>query len=544
MGFLVFPSQINVTRPDFDKKYPPVEVAYRFSGGIEAIYASLVVRLNHTEYFRREEQWKYAVEFSRKDCRLGFAMHQVEEGTGELEIYFYPGISEFDRVTFIHFVTDHLRFKGIDIQEHIRLYCPKCGEEIKNRDAIAMRVQRGKLDISCQYCDTSVIIPRSIEERYRNDPVYIKKQQKLTETVEQRTAQEVKEFKTDGQQYTQQETEHMIHILHLSDIHLGTQSQTRQYRTQLEADLKLELKVKRLEYLVISGDIANCSTKEEYDAAFDLVNGLVKRFGLDAERVVIVPGNHDLNRDLSKKAYPFIFKDELPAPLPEGKYIPAGDAGALMRNEEEYQKRFSHFNAHFYKKIYGGKTYPPEYAEQGILHKRPEDRLLFLALNSCWEIDHHYRDRAGINADALAHALDQLLDGYEDWLKIAVWHHPVSGPQAMKNVDFLQQLVVHGFQICMHGHVHEAAEGFYKHDSGRGIHIVGAGTFGAPADEQGTGIPLQYNLLILNTETNTLAVKTRKKEKPEGAWAADARWGDKRNPVPKYTITLRKNSWC
>ncbi|MCP4698378.1 MAG: XisI protein [Gammaproteobacteria bacterium] len=85
-----------------------------------------------------------------------------------------------------------------------------------------------------------------------------------------------------------------------------------------------------------------------------------------------------------------------------------------MRNEKEYQKRFSHFNAHFYKKIYGGKTYPPEYAEQGILHKCPEDRLLFLALNSCWEIDHYYTDHAGINADALARALDQLLDGYID----------------------------------------------------------------------------------------------------------------------------------
>ncbi|MCP4696609.1 MAG: hypothetical protein GY862_07145 [Gammaproteobacteria bacterium] len=37
MGFLVFPSQINRTRPDFDEKYPPVEVTYRFSGGIETI---------------------------------------------------------------------------------------------------------------------------------------------------------------------------------------------------------------------------------------------------------------------------------------------------------------------------------------------------------------------------------------------------------------------------------------------------------------------------------------------------------------------------
>jgi WD40 repeat protein len=122
MGYLVFPSQINVTRNP-DAAPPPTEVAYRFSGSIETIYASLVVRLSYTHDFQREDQWKYAVEYSRRGVRLGFAIQQVEEGTGELDIYFYPGLSDFDRVTFIRFVTDHLRAKGIDIREEIRLCC-------------------------------------------------------------------------------------------------------------------------------------------------------------------------------------------------------------------------------------------------------------------------------------------------------------------------------------------------------------------------------------------------------------------------------------
>jgi GTPase SAR1 family protein len=109
MGYLVFPSQINVTRLPPTEEHPRTEVAYRFSGAIETIYASLVVRLTYTDYFQREDQWKYAVEFSRRGSRLGFSMRQTEEGTGELEIYFHPGIGEFDRVTFIRFVTDHLR---------------------------------------------------------------------------------------------------------------------------------------------------------------------------------------------------------------------------------------------------------------------------------------------------------------------------------------------------------------------------------------------------------------------------------------------------
>jgi hypothetical protein len=97
-----------------------------------------------------------------------------------------------------------------------------------------------------------------------------------------------------------------------------------------------------------------------------LVDGLVKRFGLDARRVVIVPGNHDLNQQLSKKAYPFIYTDDLHDLLSEETYIPAGDAGVLRRDDELYKKRFDLF-AHFYKKVYRGRDYPLDYAEQSMI---------------------------------------------------------------------------------------------------------------------------------------------------------------------------------
>jgi WD40 repeat protein/GTPase SAR1 family protein/predicted phosphodiesterase len=537
MGYLVFPSQINVTRQAPEQSHPRTEVAYRFSGSIETIYASLVVRLNYTDFFRREDQWKYAVEFSRGGHRLGFSMRQVEEGTGELEIYFQPGVNEFDRVTFIRFITEHLRAKGMDIQEQIRLYCPGCTREVTNREAIEARVQDGELDIPCQFCKTDVVIPQSVEEIYRREPALGEKQRQLTETVENRTEQEIRELRADQQQYTAAEDER-IHILHLSDLHFGDDKLAGVCRMQLETDLKQELGIKRLDYLVISGDIANRSTEQEYETAFAMVDGLVKRFGLDASRVVVVPGNHDLNWDLSEKAYPFVTKRKLPATLPEDRFIPAGEAGALLRDDEPYKQRFAHFNSHFYRRVYTGQDYPTDYADQFLLVERPADRMLFLGLNSCWQLDHHFRERAGINMEALSKALDCMQDGrFDGWLKIAVWHHPVTGRQGM-NDEPMQLLAVQGFQIVLHGHIHEAiAQNFY-HDDRRGIRIIGAGTFGAPAHEQVTGIPLQYNLLTLDPKTGRMKVNTRKKEGADGAWWADARWGDKNSPEPFYEFIV------
>jgi small GTP-binding protein len=537
MGNLVFPSQINVSRQPPDDLHLRTEVAYRFSGSIETIYASLVVRLNYTNHFRREDQWKYAVEFSRAGNRLGFSMKQIEEGTGELEIYFQHGITDFDRVTFIRFITDHLQSKGIDIHEQIRLYCPKCSNEVTNREAIETRVRDGKLDIPCQFCGTAVVIPKSVEEIYRRDPSLGETQQQLAATVKKRTEAEVKQFQLDQQQYTATEDDR-IHILHLSDLHFTNNTLAGVWRTQLETDLIEELEIRRLEYLIISGDIGNYSTEKEYDIAFAMVDGLVKQFGLDASRVVIVPGNHDLNWDLSEKAYPFVSKRKLPDPLPEDQSISAGEAGVLLRNDTLYRERFANFNTYFYRRIYTGQDYPLEYENQYLFVERPEDHILFLGLNSSWQLDHHFRKRADINISALTNALTRLQGGkYKGWLKVAVWHHPVTGKEMM-NDDFMQLLAVHGFQICMHGHIHEAKGGFYNYDDQRNIHIIGTGTFGAPAHEQVTGIPLQYNLMTFDSTTGEMTVNTRKKEKVDGAWSADARWGNKKRPDPFYSFNV------
>lgn len=542
MGMLVFPSQITITRPSSSIEASRSEVTYLFSGSIEAIYASLVVRLSYIEHFKRENLWKNTAEFSREKNRLGFTMTQVKEDTVELDVYFDQNVNNFDRVTFIRFITENLYAKGLNIFESIKLYCPncECGKEIDNQKAIEARIQAGKSDVLCPYCETVVMIPLNIEEYYQKGHIdYSKQQKEFTKKANERTKQEVQEFLLDNSDKQLQDEGNRIYILHLSDIHLGTSKDALIYRNQLELDLIKNLKVHRLDYLVISGDIANYSLPEEYDAAYEMINEMVKKFGLDSDRIIVAPGNHDLNWELSKKAYNFVYQSDLPAQLQDSQKISGGDEGVLIRNEKEYQRRFEYFNQHFYEKISGGVSYPQNYADQGVLHIFPNDCLVFLVLNSCWEIDHHYRNRASINMEALSHSLEKLLDDkYNNWLKIAVWHHPVHGQEAMKN-DFLEQLAEHDFKIIMYGHTHQAKNDFFRYEYKRDINLIGAGTFGAPLHEQMPSIPLQYNLLIFDTKLrNTIRVETRKKEKPDGAWSADARWGNKNNPKPRYTIQL------
>ena len=203
-----------------------------------------------------------------------------------------------------------------------------------------------------------------------------------------------------------------------------------------------------------------------------------------------------------------------------------------------------HFSE-FYQAV-TGRPYPLEYSEQAILYTYPEHKLLVLGLNSAWQLDHHYKSRAGINPNAISNALTEIRQHpeiYGDWLKFAVWHHPItsSGEDRITDASFLQRLAQSGFCIGMHGHIHKADANLYRYDlspGGRKLEIICAGTFGAPIREWTSGYPLQYNLLKL--DDNKLIVETRARRELNGAWKPDAIWtqGQGRDPLPRYEIQL------
>lgn len=313
-----------------------------------------------------------------------------------------------------------------------------------------------------------------------------------------------------------------INILHISDIHLKSIEDSNIYGTQLASDLRNNLNIDKLDYLVITGDIADKSQEIEYHAASLLIEKLNKLFNLDYQKIIIVPGNHDMCWNISQQAY----KDN--------KF-----------NEDTHKRRFENFNIHFYYRIKAIK-YPLNYEEQAQLFEYPNDKILFLALNSNWQIDHleENRKKASINMQALSHALDDIILGdFKDWLKIAIFHHPVDGLEMM-NSEFMQLLAENGFKLCMHGHVHRANSLDFKYIYRRKINVVGAGTFGASANEQVIGIPLQYNLLLFNKEDHIITVETRKKEDKNGSWSPDARWDNPDAPgnlLSRYILHLNNN---
>lgn len=96
-SLLVFPSYFKRERPAMGD-HPAALVTYNFSGMLDEIYATLVVRLHHTTQFEKDQLWRFAADFKtvagqRASQRIGLKLTRKSEGAGELTVYCAPGVA-------------------------------------------------------------------------------------------------------------------------------------------------------------------------------------------------------------------------------------------------------------------------------------------------------------------------------------------------------------------------------------------------------------------------------------------------------------------
>jgi 3',5'-cyclic AMP phosphodiesterase CpdA len=309
--------------------------------------------------------------------------------------------------------------------------------------------------------------------------------------------------------------------------------------------------IEHLDDLVISGDITQRAAPREFEKAREFVSRLIEQFELTAERCILVPGNHDL--DWNEEVYQWRKKRLVDASeLVPGRYRDSGD-GYLLRDEARYPERFSGFSDNFYHPLIQ-KPYPLAPEEQCIPFLFSESRLQFLAMNSAWEIDEYFPERSSLCDPALARGLARAnqdlararkqgeLAGDAKVLRLAVWHHPITGNEKIQADAFLERLLQEDVRMCLHGHVHEDRADLVNHlHAERRLHVLGAGSFGAPRHDRPESVPRLFNLLEVERDLQRVRVHTRCMRKQGGAWEGWAIWPGEKPSERRtyYDVPLR-----
>ncbi len=93
-------------------------------------------------------------------------------------------------------------------------------------------------------------------------------------------------------------------ILHISDLHFGEHSRFAD-RTPEDVDRRLAESARNVldaresrqapDLVIVTGDLAEKARSPEYKAVTEFLLSLLGEFGLPRERLLVVPGNHDVS---------------------------------------------------------------------------------------------------------------------------------------------------------------------------------------------------------------------------------------------------------
>jgi hypothetical protein len=146
---LIFPSQY---RRDRDiPGHPEIFIIYSFTGKLQTIYTTLVVRAWYSRTFGQRELWQNAAEFTTTRGKIaGVVFERLGDGNGKLSLFFEVVVPEDVKVIFIEFVHRHLQRYARNVQRERRYVCSNCGEPVENLGLVARRIAAGSSSITRQ----------------------------------------------------------------------------------------------------------------------------------------------------------------------------------------------------------------------------------------------------------------------------------------------------------------------------------------------------------------------------------------------------------
>ena len=298
--------------------------------------------------------------------------------------------------------------------------------------------------------------------------------------------------------------------LHLSDWHQQGGDFNRQVVCDaLIADIReleqISSDLEKIDFIIFSGDVAFSGRKEEYQAAKkNLFEPLLEATGLSPERLFIVPGNHDLDRN---------HLELLPKSL-ETHFDSESQVNEWLTDIKRRDALLIPFRTYreFVTQFTGQEQ--PDYASIRTLEIDGK-RVALLGINSAL-MSSRLKDKSG-RIDDYGHLIvgepqihDALHEIENDDLRIAVLHHPFEW-LAQFDRDIIERLLRENCHFILWSHLHSPSQSEILQAQGGDCVMISAGASYDRGESSN-----DYNFVHLDFETGQGTIYLR-------------RWSDRRN---------------
>ena len=299
-----------------------------------------------------------------------------------------------------------------------------------------------------------------------------------------------------------------ITLLHVSDPQFGKNHRfaTSELFQRLSDDLKvLEDEGVRPQVLVASGDLAEWGMKSEFRDALAFLVMLTERLGIERRHVVIVPGNHDINRSLCEGYFSQCKGEEVE---PRSPFWPKWKHYAWMFEE-------------FYK---GEKGISFTVDEPWSWWEIPELELVVAGLNSTMAESHLDGTHYGSVGEPQLRWFRDRLEPYlkRGWFRLGVVHHnalrgAVDDDENLRDADDLTRVLRPSLNLLLHGHTHNSKIGWLDRD----FPVLSTGSAALKVEARPPEVPNQYQAIRLSPRR--IERWTRRYELEQKRWIGDTR---------------------
>lgn len=254
-----------------------------------------------------------------------------------------------------------------------------------------------------------------------------------------------------------------IGILHLSDMHISPKSRSKIQRLveALKDDIQLVQDSKNIEIklICISGDLINSgdNSEEELSIALDVfLQPLMEILNLDETNIFIVPGNHEVKRNLIVPYVETGLEKTLVSEYDIESFLSNIDEGSLKRIEY-FDKDFSC--------LFGGDPVWKTPLTRAYMIPVDELTVGISCINSAWRST----GIGGAEKRKMVIGRQQIIDSAEKIqtadLKICVVHHPFDWLVDEDKVAI--EKCINLFDIVLNGHIHESDTKIYTSFNGQ-----------------------------------------------------------------------------
>lgn len=240
-----------------------------------------------------------------------------------------------------------------------------------------------------------------------------------------------------------------ISWLHFSDFHLREKvkwSQDVVLKSLLEDVQERHSGTKSPDLLFITGDVAFSGKSEEYVLAEEFIHKLQAATSIPADKLFIIPGNHDINRTLEEDAF-------------RGAHVTLKDpveVDKFFANEGRRKTLFSREEAF---RTFVNKVAPPDkggYSPTSFAHSKQFTigpiNVRVLLLDSAWMCEGGDAD-TGTLLVGERQVIETPTDSHA--LNFGLIHHPFAWLRQFEQIP-IENLLLDRVHLILRGHVHSA----------------------------------------------------------------------------------------